>query len=145
MLGCLSLYHRRDRRKLETLNSKMRKMVAELKVSGVWIALIAGRVGLPLSHLSAWVFCVFLLRQRRYCYSQDSTHYEKTLKLLEKYDPDYVPPTPRKQYLPRLGPGSPRPLDSQTGVCAARRMVHSTQGTVDFCDVSCVTICLVPI
>ncbi|CAL8460568.1 g97 [Coccomyxa elongata] len=76
MLSCLSLYHRRDRRKLETLNSKMRKMVAELK---------------------------------------DSTHYEKTLKLLEKYDPDFVPPTPRKQQLPRMGPGSPRPLDPQRG------------------------------
>ena len=28
---------------------------------------------------------------------QDSTRYEKTAKLLESYDPDYVPPTPRKQ------------------------------------------------
>ena len=36
VLGCLSLYHRRDRRKLETLNSKMRKMVAELKVGEAW-------------------------------------------------------------------------------------------------------------
>lgn len=27
--------------------------------------------------------------------SQDSTRYEKTHQLLEKYDPDYVPPSPR--------------------------------------------------
>lgn len=28
---------------------------------------------------------------------QDSTRYEKTAKLLERFDPDYVPATPRKQ------------------------------------------------
>lgn len=33
VLGCMSLYHRRDRRKLDSLNRKLRKMVAELKVS----------------------------------------------------------------------------------------------------------------
>lgn len=39
-------------------------------------------------------------------FCQDSTHYEKTLKLLEKYDPDYVPPTPRKVLqMSRTAPG----------------------------------------
>lgn len=32
VLGCLDLFHRRDKRKLDNLNNKMRKMVAELKV-----------------------------------------------------------------------------------------------------------------
>jgi hypothetical protein len=47
---------------------------------------------------------------------QDSTRYEKTAKLLEKFDPDYVPPTPgkqlqqqalRKAFIPGT-PGAPR-------------------------------------
>ena len=52
---------------------------------------------------------------------QDSTRYEKTAKLLERFDPDYVPPTPRKQqqqhalrtaFIPPTprGPGVPTPV-----------------------------------
>ncbi|CAK0742861.1 hypothetical protein CVIRNUC_001426 [Coccomyxa viridis] len=58
VLGAMHLWDNRDKRRVEVLNKKLRKMVAELK---------------------------------------DSTRYEKTAKLLESYDPDYVPPTPRKQ------------------------------------------------
>ncbi len=53
---------------------------------------------------------------------QDSTRYEKTAKLLEGFDPDYVPPTPRKQqqqhalrtaFIPPTprGLGVPTPVD----------------------------------
>lgn len=54
---------------------------------------------------------------------QDSTRYEKTATLLERFDPDYVPPTPRKQqqqhalrtaFIPPTprAPGVPTPVHS---------------------------------
>ena len=57
---------------------------------------------------------------------QDSTRYEKTAKLLERFDPDYVPPTPRKQqqqhalrtaFIPPTprAPGVPTPVRSTAG------------------------------
>ena len=57
---------------------------------------------------------------------QDSTRYEKTAKLLERFDPDYVPPTPRKQqqqhalrtaFIPPTprAPGVPTPVHSLPG------------------------------
>lgn len=51
---------------------------------------------------------------------QDSTRYEKTQKLLEKYDPDYEAPTPRKPPPPPLprqatpGPATPLPHQVHT-------------------------------
>lgn len=48
---------------------------------------------------------------------QDSTRYDKTQSLLEKYDPDYEAPTPRKPLpapLPRqVTPGPMAPLPHQ--------------------------------
>ena len=53
---------------------------------------------------------------------QDSTRYDKTQKLLEKYDPDYEVPTPRKlppAPLPRqVTPGPMTPLPHQVGHCS---------------------------
>ena len=52
---------------------------------------------------------------------QDSTRYEKTAKLLESYDPDYVPPTPRKQQQQQALrtayiPGTPKAPANQAAV-----------------------------
>ena len=54
---------------------------------------------------------------RMLVHMQDSTRYDKTQKLLEKYDPDYEVPTPRKlppAPLPRqVTPGPMTPLAHQ--------------------------------
>ena len=55
---------------------------------------------------------------------QDSTRYEKTAKLLESYDPDYVPPTPRKQQQQQALrtayiPGTPKAPATQAAVGCA--------------------------
>ncbi len=115
VLGCLSLYHRRDRLKLDSLNKKLRKMVTELKVG-------PSDLILPESCRSAWRGQRLDAEIVLLC--QDSTHYEQTLKLLEKFDPDYVPPTPRKQQQPlmRMGPGTPRQLADPQGRVGALRM-----------------------
>jgi hypothetical protein len=70
---------------------------------------------------AGWPVKWTLLSHISCCSCQDSTHYEKTLKLLEKYDPDYVPPTPRKHQplTPRMVPGTPRQLGNPQGrVCS---------------------------
>lgn len=53
---------------------------------------------------------------------QDSTHYEKTLQLLKKYDPDFVPPAPPPM---PPAPGAPR---GKVGLFSASGLVEQRPG-----------------
>ena len=165
ILGAMHLWDKRDKRRVDVLSKKLRKMVSELKVSYTfllsWISSVVPIQVLPCRAHSNVTGCF----GRIHVVSQDSTRYEKTAKLLERFDPDYVPPTPRKQqqqhalrtaFIPPTprGPGVPTPVhplpgstttlpwQSHNETCTELLMmsyigVHQNPG-VQCCDVRCV-------
>ena len=124
ILGAMHLWDKRDKRRVDNLSKKLRKMVSELKVTCILPPdnkLLADLYG-----CSSTEHLLGMQHRMMHEVLQDSTRYEKTAKLLEQFDPDYVPPTPRRQqqqqalrtaFIPATprAPGVPIPVHSLTG------------------------------
>lgn len=110
----VALADRRGAARRKALQSKLRTMVTELKVGScsaslamcVCVCVVGQR------HASVSLSVVRSVGMDHRCsaaavfpcsVAQDSTRFDKTQKLLEKYDPDYAPPAPPPQLMPPPG------------------------------------------